>query len=80
MSYLFLILSDVGICSFADAITWLVENHSRNSDNNGKIVILWIECNYSDNCHLLISGNKHEQMWLKIGNPPIWGSLTLVIF
>ena len=30
-----------------------------------------------DNCHFLISGNKHEQMWVKRGGETIWESHTV---
>ena len=29
-------------------------------------------------CHLLASGNKHEQMWAKIGDHKIWESKTFI--
>ena len=31
----------------------------------------------NDKCDLLISGNKHEQVWVKIGNETIWGNNTV---
>ena len=31
----------------------------------------------SDKCHLFISGNKFEHLWVKIGNNRIWGSRTV---
>ena len=41
----------------------------------------WLENNYmkmnSDKCHLFISGNKFEHLWVKTGNDRIWKSRTV---
>ena len=28
----------------------------------------------TDKCHLIVSGYKHEQIWVEIGNDRIWES------
>ena len=39
-------------------------------ENNFELTIAWFEMNYmklnTDKCHLLISGNKNEYMWVKL--------------
>lgn len=55
MNDLFFILSDVD-----DIASFVCDLHT------GEIAISWCECNYmkmnNEKCHLLISGNKDEQM------------------
>ena len=45
------------------------------------IAICWFESNYmnlnTEKCHLLVSGNKNEHMWEKVGNDKIWKSRTV---
>ena len=40
-------------------------------EHNSELAIAWFEANYmklnTGKCHLLISRNKHEHMWAKIG-------------
>ena len=40
--------------------------------------IAWFETNYmkrnSDKCHLLVSGNKNRQMWVKLDRNIVWES------
>ena len=31
----------------------------------------------TDKCHLLISGNKFEHMWVKLGEDKIWENTTV---
>ena len=49
-------------------------------EKNGEIAISHFQCNCmkmnNDKCHLLISGNKCEQVWVKTGNETIWESNT----
>ena len=70
MNDLFFILSDVD-----DIASFVCDLHT------GEIAISWCECNYmkmnNEKCHLLISGNKDEQMWVKKGNKTIWNSNTV---
>ena len=37
---------------------------------NSEIEITWFECNNmklnTDNCHLLVSGHRYEEMWIKV--------------
>ena len=70
------ILSDVEFCSYAEVITLFacdtnIKTLLRKLVSDRKIAISWFECNYMkiniDKCHILISGNKHEKNWIKIG-------------
>ena len=55
----------------------------KNEEIMGKNAISWFECNNmkmnNGNCHLLISGNKHKQMWVKRGSETIWENCHLMI-
>jgi len=31
----------------------------------------------TDKCHLLVSGHKHEEMWIRIGQDKIWEDKTV---
>ena len=50
-------------------------------EHDSAIAICWFESNYmklnTEKCHLLISGNKNEHMWAKVGNDKIWESNTV---
>ena len=45
-------------------------------ESHSEIAITWFECNYmklnTDKCHLLVSGHKFEEMWMKVGTDYIW--------
>ena len=45
---------------------------------NADLAVSWFESNYmklnSDKCHLLVSGHKHEQTFIKINSDIIWQS------
>ena len=47
-------------------------------EHNSELAIAWFEMNYmklyTDKCHLLISGNKNEQMWAKLDRDIVWES------
>ena len=47
-------------------------------ENNSELAIAWFEMNYiklnTDKSHLLISGNKNEQMWAKLDGDIVWES------
>ena len=69
------------VCNFADDTTPYVCNKNLEFvllklEEQSNIAINWFENNYSkmnsDKCHLLISGNKYEHIWAKIGNDRIW--------
>ena len=60
------------ICNFADDTTPYVCDSNLKSvletlEHNSELAIVWFEMNYmklnTDKCHILISGNKNEQMW-----------------
>ena len=47
-------------------------------EHNSELAIAWFEINYmklnTDKCHLLISENKNEQIWAKLGRNIVWES------
>ena len=69
------------VCNFSDDTIPYVCNKNLEFvllklEEQSNIAINWFESNYmkmnSDKCHLLISGNKYEHLWAKIGNDRIW--------
>ena len=80
---LFFILKDTDICNFADDTSPQACDISLNElfmrlKYDSALAVCWFESNYTnlntDNCHLIISGNKHECLWADIGNERIWES------
>ena len=78
---LFYILKDANICNFADDTTPFVcdlnlKTVMEKLESHSEIAITWFECNYmklnTDKCHLLVSGHKFEEMWMKVGTDYIW--------
>ena len=73
------------VCNYADDTTPHVcdevEQVLIRLEHDSAIAICWFESNYmklnTTNCHLLISGNKNEYMWAKVGNDKIWESNTV---
>ena len=47
-----------------------------NLEHDSLIAMEWFECNYmklnESKCHFLISGNKVETVWAKVGQCKIW--------
>ena len=81
LKYLFFIFKDISVCNFADYTS------PYFCDMNLKIVlekletysdfcIQWFENNFmkcnTDKCHLLVSGQKHENCWVRVGSDVIW--------
>ena len=69
------------ICNFADDTTPYVCNKNLNFvmqqlEQQSDIALKWFEDDNmkinSGKCHLFVSGNKHENMWAKIGDDQIW--------
>ena len=67
-------------CNFADDTTPFVSNLNLNVvleklEENAEICLNWFNNNYMkmnpDKSHLLLSGKKTEQMWVKVGNDNI---------
>ena len=74
------------VCNFADDTAPYVCDKNlafvlAKLEENHNIAMKWFENNYmkinSDKCHLFISGNKFEHLWVKIGNDRIWESRTV---
>ena len=67
-------------CNFADDTTPFVSNSNLNVvveklEENAEICLNWFNNNYMkmnpEKSHLLLSGKKTEQMWIKIGDDKI---------
>jgi len=80
---IFFALKEVEICNFADDTTPYVCDSNLKTvleklEYNSELAIAWFEVNYmklnTDKCHLLISGNKHEHIYAKVGHDVIWES------
>ena len=74
------------ICNFAENTTPYVYDKNLNFviqqlEQQSNIALKWFEDNNmkmnSGKCHLFVSGNKHENMWAKIGDDQIWESRTV---
>ena len=72
---LFFALKGADICNFADDTTpYICDSNLKlvleTLEHNSELAIAWFEMDYmelnTDKCHLLISGNKNEQMWAKL--------------
>ena len=79
----FFALKGVDICNFADDTILYVCNSNLKTEletleHNSELAITWFEMNYmklnTDKCHLLISGNKNEQMGVKLDRDIVWES------
>ena len=79
----FFALKGIDICNFADDVTPFVSNSDLKSvletlKVNSELTRTWFEMNYmklnKDKCHLLISGNKNEQMWANVDKYIAWES------
>ena len=76
-------LKRVDVCNFADDAAPYVWNSNLKSvletlEHNSELSIIRFEMNYmkinTNKCHLLISGNKNEQMWEKLDRDIVWNS------
>ena len=78
---IFFALKGVDIRNFADdyvRLRFKFKTVLEPLENNSELAIAWFETNYmklnTDKCHLLISGNKNEQMWVKLDRDIVWES------
>ena len=80
---LFLLVESTEVCNFADDRYFFAREKDLNSlidrlENDSLLAIEWSENNYiklnQEKCHLLVSGNKFENIWGKNGHAKIWES------
>ena len=78
---LFFLLKDIDVCNFADDTTPFVcdinlETVLIKLETNSEIAIAWFDSNYmklnTEKCHLIVSGHRYEEQWVKIGEDKIW--------
>ena len=71
------------MCNFADDITFYACTKDLGSlinrfEHDCLLAIEWFENNHmklnQENCHLLVSGYKHKNIWARIGQTQIWES------
>ena len=71
------------VCKFADDSTFYVCDKDLNTlinrlEHDPELAVEWFENNFmrlnQDKCHLLVFGQKHETVWVKIGETKIWES------
>ena len=82
MTYFF-IIEQTDVCNYADdntlnACDMSLENLLKRLEHDSVLAIEWFENNYmklnEGNCHLLVSGFKHEVLWANIGGKKTWES------
>jgi len=74
-------VNNIDVCNFADDtspsvcdmdLKVVLEKLEFHSD----LALGWFESNFmklnTDKCHLLVSGHKHEEMWIRVGQDKIW--------
>ena len=80
---LFLLVESTEACNFADNTTFFACEKDLNSlinrlEHDSLLAIEWFENNYmklnQEKCHLLVSGNKFENIWAEIDRVKIWES------
>ena len=80
---MFFALNEIDIYNFVDDTTLYVCDPNLKSvleklEHNSELAITWFEMNYmelnTDKCHLLMSGNKNECMWVKLAEDIVWES------
>ena len=80
---LFLLVESTEVCNFADGTTFFACEKGLNSlikrlEHDSLAAIEWFENNYMKlnpkKCHLLVSGNKFENIWTEIDHAQIWES------
>ena len=83
---LFFLLQDIGVCNFADDTTPYVcgknlESVLQKLEVNCEKALEWFRYNFMklnpDKCHLLVSGFKHERVFIKLENELIWEDLAV---
>ena len=71
------------VCNFADDTTFHACDNDLNNlikrlEHDAFLAIEWFETNNmklnKDKCHLLVSGHKYENVWVKMGDEQIWES------
>ena len=71
------------VCNFADDTTFYACDKDLGSlinrfEHDCLLAIEWFENNHmklnQENCHLLVSGYKHKNIWARIGQTQIWES------
>ena len=71
------------VCNFADGTTFLACDNDLNNlikrlEHDAFLATEWFETNNmelnKDKCHLLVSGHKNENVWVKTGDEKIWES------
>ena len=82
---LFWVNEQTEVCNYADDTTFHscdqeLKSVLLNLEHDSLLAIEWYEANYmklnKSKCHLIVSGNKYEHMWAKIGNEQIWESTS----
>ena len=78
---LFFVLKDTDVCNFADdtsrhACDISFDERLMRLERDFALAVCWFESKYmklnTDKYHLIVSGNKHENLWADIVNDRIW--------
>ena len=77
----FYLAESTEFCKFADDTTFFPCDKDVNTlisrlEHDNQLAIEWFESNYmklnQGKCHLLVSGYKHGNIWVRIGAVKIW--------
>ena len=81
LNYLLYLTESTEVCNFADDATFFASDKDLNSlikrlEHDSLLAIEWFQnVNlHQDKCHLLVSGYKHENVWVQIGDEINWES------
>ena len=78
---LFFTLKEIEVCNFADDTTPYVCDDTlqvvlEKLEYYSDLAMSWFESNFmklnTDKCHLLVSGHRYEEMWIRVGQDRIW--------
>ena len=85
---IFFLLNETTICNFADDTTpnacdVKLNEVLRRLEHDTALAVCWFDSNFmklnTDKCFLLVSGNKHESLWAKVGEDKIWESKSVTL-
>ena len=83
LNYLFYLPDFTEVCNFADDTTFHacyndLNNLIKRLEHNAFLAIEWFKTNNlklnKDKYHVLVSGHKYENVWVKMGDEQIWES------
>ena len=80
---LFYLAEQTNVCNYADDTTFFACDIDLSSllnrlEHDTSLAVDWFDYNYmklnEDKCHLIVSGHKFENVWVKVNDSMIWES------